>query len=87
MGVNRLKIGLFAMLMLVGVGAFAQNTMLRPASGKSGAVMKPKPKAQAPKTIAPSAAQPTAVQPASNTKKTNVFLENAEQHQLHIFQS
>ena len=78
MGVNRLKIGLFAMLMLVGVGAFAQNTMLRPASGKSGAVMKPKPKAQAPKTIAPSAAQPTAVQPASNTKKTNVFLENAE---------
>ncbi len=78
MGVNRLKIGLFAVLMLVGVGAFAQNTMLRPASGKSGAVMKPKPKAQAPKTIAPSAAQPTAVQPASNTKKTNVFLENAE---------
>ena len=78
MGVNRLKIGLFAMLMLVGVGAFAQNTMLRPASGKSGAVMKPKPKAQAPKTIAPSAAQPTAVQPASNTKKTSVFLENAE---------
>ena len=78
MGVNRLKIGLFAMLMLVGVGAFAQNTMLRPASGKSGAVMKPKPKAQPPKTIAPSAAQPTAVQPASNTKKTNVFLENAE---------
>ena len=78
MGVNRLKIGLFAMLMLVGVGAFAQNTMLRPASGKSGAVMKPKPKAQPPKTIAPSAAQPTAVQPASNTKKTSVFLENAE---------
>ncbi|MDD3480353.1 MAG: OstA-like protein [Paludibacteraceae bacterium] len=78
MGVNRLKIGLFAVLMLVGVGAFAQNTMLRPASGKSGAVMKPKPKAQPPKTIAPSAAQPTAVQPASNTKKTNVFLENAE---------
>ena len=78
MGVNRLKIGLFAMLMLVGVGAFAQNTMLRPASGKSGAVMKPKPKAQPPKTIAPSAAQPTAVQPASNTKKNSVFLENAE---------
>jgi hypothetical protein len=44
--VNRLKIGLFAMLMLVGVGAFAQNTMLRPASGKSGTVIKPKPKAQ-----------------------------------------
>ena len=78
MGVNRLKIGLFAMLMLVGVGAFAQNTMLRPASGKSGAVIKPKPKAQPPKTITPSAAQPTVVQPASNTKKTNVFLENAE---------
>ena len=78
MGVNRLKIGLFAMLMLVGVGAFAQNTMLRPASGKSGTVIKPKPKAQPPKTITPPAAQPTAVQPASNTKKTSVFLENAE---------
>ncbi len=78
MGVNRLKIGLFAMLMLVGVGAFAQNTMLRPASGKSGTVIKPKPKAQPPKTITPPAAQPTVVQPASNTKKTSVFLENAE---------
>ena len=78
MGVNRLKIGLFAMLMLVGVGAFAQNTMLRPASGKSGTVIKPKPKAQPPKTITPPAAQPTVVQPVSNTKKTSVFLENAE---------
>ncbi|MCB9071807.1 MAG: hypothetical protein H6543_05175 [Prevotellaceae bacterium] len=78
MGVTRFKIGLFIMLMLFSVGSLAQNTMLRPAPGKSGNVIKPKTPPQSPKTATPVVAQPKGTQPASNTKKTSVFLENAE---------
>jgi len=66
------------MLTLLSVGVFAQNTMLRPVSGKSGNPSKSQPKSKPVKTVTTPTAQSETSKPTSNTKKTNVFLENAE---------
>ena len=78
MGVVRSKIRLLLMLTLLSVGVFAQNTMLRPVSGKSGNPSKSQPKSKPVKTVTTPTAQSETSKPTSNTKKTNVFLENAE---------
>ena len=78
MRANRFKIGFLTMLMLLGMGAFAQNTMLQPASSKSVNAPKPKPQSL-PRTNKPAQTlQPTEGKPSPSGKKTSVFLENAE---------